>query len=110
MPEPVVTIVLDPDQYRRWVIAAGRSGKPVDEWVRGFIDRIIEAEMAGRRTAVEREMIPPPPPPEVRKCAFCGEPLGPRPTARRAYCGDVCRVRAWRRAQQATGGSHLGSV
>ena len=72
--EPVVTIVLGPRSARRWVIAAGRSGKPVDEWVRGFIDRIIEAEMAGRRTAVEREMIHPRHLPKFRKCAFCGEP------------------------------------
>src|SRR5437660_1125700 len=97
MPEPIVAIMLEEGEHRRWVAAAGRAGQPVDRWVRDLINRVVDAERAGRRVAVMRELIPPTPPQEPRKCEVCGQALSARATSRRLYCSDACRVRAWRR-------------
>lgn len=96
-----INIQLEDDQYRRWVIAAGRNGQPaVDLWVSELIDKIIAAEVPGRRNVVVQGLAPEPVP-EIRHCRYCGKPLPTLATSRRTYCGDFCRVRSWRRERKA---------
>jgi hypothetical protein len=96
VPEPI-NIVLEDVQYRRALAVAGRQSQSVDEWATGIIEKVIAAEEPGKVNPVlhdmarpERLQLP------TRHCKYCGEELKQLATARRAYCSDLCRVRAWR--------------
>lgn len=40
----------------------------------------------------------------LRDCEFCGKPLDPLATIRRAYCSGICRVYAWRQRSRVRDG------
>lgn len=101
MSDPVITIHIGDDDYRRWVAMAGRKGKAVEAWVYEVIAHVIKAEVPGKINPVLREDAGTPPSPVVRYCGFCGKPLPSLATARRRYCGDRCRVAAWRQDRRA---------
>jgi hypothetical protein len=103
MPDAAIKIVLEEAQYRRLVALAGRRQKSVDQWVSEIVERVIAAEQPGKinaeLNALERPILRVDPP--QRPCKFCGQPLDRQATTRRAYCSDVCRVRAWRQLKSA---------
>ena len=96
MTETNAIIQLDADQYRRWLVIAGRKSTTPEHLARDLIVRAIEKRQRGQINQVL-------PAPRghadgpaaallraVRRSAAAG------PTRRRKYCTDKCRVAAHR--------------
>jgi len=94
-------------ELERWEAEAKHRGVRVESWARRMLRFVLEAEVEGETTVSlgrQRRLAS-----EAFKCLWCGGPFGtPTATARRRYCSDVCRVRAWRFRQHHDGSGTRG--
>jgi hypothetical protein len=87
-------------EFAEWNRAAQLRRLPLDTWVRA----IVNSELIRKAAAADE-----PAPPRVvtsarlvddynplRDCEYCGFPIAGDSSARRRYCGDRCRVYAFR--------------
>ena len=96
MTETNVIIQLDADQYRRWLVIAGRKSTTPEHLARDLIVRAIESDSAGKINQVLPALEATPTGQPQRFCGQCGDPLPQDSTRRRKYCTDKCRVAAHR--------------
>lgn len=92
MPHERVLLKVSQRDYEAWE-AAKPDDEPMEHWIRRAINFMLAAEVQGTKSVTlgrQRRLIR-----EIERCVFCGKRLGTR-DPRALYCGDLCRVTAWR--------------